>query len=339
MQQRPTTLRAIAQQLGVHVSTVSRVLNGPADGAERAASKETVERIRLLAQGLGYLPNHHATSLKTRRSQELAILVPQLSDIVLASIYAGVDEAASAAGYTSFVANTLDIPERQRTLAERALARNVDGLILCDTHCGLERGFIDELAERQVPFVLLNRIKGDHCSVSSDDAGGARLAARHLLDLGHRRLAVMTGLRHSSNNRARADHFVACCREYGVIIDPSHCVAGSVDVDDGYRIGNYLLDQPVPPTAVFAVNDMLAVGMMSAMRERGLEPGRDIALVGYNDIPLAAHLSTPLTSISSSMELQGAKAVEMLLRLIRGEAVESYVFPALMTVRASSRGF
>jgi len=334
MNKRPATLRGIAQQLNVHVSTVSRVLNGTLDHAGRAASKDTIERIRALAASLDYQPNTHARTLKTRHSHEIAILVPRLSDIVLATVYEGIDEAASARRYTSFVANTLDRPERQRELAERALARNVEGLIISDVHCTPEPGFLEELAERRVPFVLVSRRRAPHCSVTSDDEMGGRLAAEHLFAQGHTRVAVIAGEPHSSNARERTASFVEYYHQRGIVIEPERIIPGHFDTTTGFTIGEQLLAHPQPPTAIFAVNDFLAIGLFGALRNRGMEAGRDIAVVGYNDTPLAAHLQ--LTSISTSMHAQGVRAVETLLRLIAGETVQSHRFPATLVVRASS---
>jgi len=334
MNKRPATLRGIAQQLNVHVSTVSRVLNGTLDHAGRAASKDTIERIRALAASLDYQPNTHARTLKTRHSHEIAILVPRLSDIVLATVYEGIDEAASTRRYTSFVANTLDRPERQRELAERALARNVEGLIISDVHCTPEPGFLEELAERRVPFVLVSRRRAPHCSVTSDDEMGGRLAAEHLFAQGHTRVAVIAGEPHSSNARERTASFVEYYHQRGIVIEPERIIPGHFDTTTGFTIGEQLLAHPQPPTAIFAVNDFLAIGLFGALRNRGMEAGRDIAVVGYNDTPLAAHLQ--LTSISTSMHAQGVRAVETLLRLIAGEAVQSHRFPATLVVRASS---
>lgn len=334
MNKRPATLRGIAQQLNIHVSTVSRVLNGTLDHAGRAASKDTIERIRTLAASLDYQPNTHARTLKTRHSREIGVLVPRLSDIVLATIYEGIDEAASAMRYTSFVANTLDRPERQRERAERALGRNVEGLIISDVHCTSEPGFLEELEERRVPFVLVSRRRGQHCSITSDDEMGGRLAAEHLFAQGHTRVAVIAGEPHSSNARERTASFIGYYREQGIEIAAERIIPGHFDTQTGFSTGELLLAHPQPPTAIFAVNDFLAIGLFGALRNRGLVAGLDIAVVGYNDTPLATHLQ--LTSISTSMHAQGVRAVETLLKRIAGEPVLSHRFPAVLNVRASS---
>lgn len=334
MNRRPATLRGIAQQLNIHVSTVSRVLNGTLDHAGRAASKDTIERIRNLAASLDYQPNTHARTLKTRDSREIGVLVPRLSDIVLATIYEGIDEAASAMGYTSFVANTLDLPERQRERAERALARNVAGLIISDVHATSEPGFLEELEARQVPFVLVSRRRGDHYSVTSDDEMGGRLVAEHLFAQGHTRVAVIAGEAHSSNARERTASFLQFYREQGIDISAERVITGRFDTLTGFDSGEILLAHAEPPTAIFAVNDFLAIGLFGALRKRGLVVGHDIAVVGYNDTPLAEHLQ--LTSIATSMHAQGVRAVETLLRRIAGEPAQSHRFPARLNVRASS---
>jgi len=335
MTKRPATLRGIAQQLNVHVSTVSRVLNGHIEHAGLAASKDTIERIRALATSLDYRPNSHATILKTRHSREIAILVPRLSDIVLATIYEGIDAAASAHRYTSFVANTQDSPQRQRELVERALARNVEGLIISDVHSTPEPGYLEELEARGIPLVLVSRRRGQHCSVTSNDGMGGRQAAEHLFAMGHRQVAVIGGVAHSSNALERTAGFVDYYREQGFEIGQERIIYGQFDTEAGFTIGGRLLDHPQRPTAIFAVNDFLAIGLFGAMRNRGLVVGKDIAVVGYNDTPLAAHLQ--LTSVSTCMHEQGVRAVETLLSKIAGEPVESYRFDTVLTVRGSSR--
>ncbi|WZB61199.1 LacI family DNA-binding transcriptional regulator [Achromobacter xylosoxidans] len=172
---RPVTLQSLARQLGLNVSTVSRVLNGSEDDARGAAAPGTVERIRALAVELRYQANPHAASLKTRRSRSIGVLVPRLSDMVLATIYEGVDEAAAEHGYLTFVSNTQDQPDKQRKLIDMALARRVDGLILGDAHSGPDASpnpLLAELAARGVPFVLVSRHADAHCAVTCDDIEG-----------------------------------------------------------------------------------------------------------------------------------------------------------------------
>ena len=182
----PATLKSIAADLGVHVSTVSRVLNGDPEQVKRAASSDLAARIRALASERDYRPNVQATSLQAGHSRELAVLMPRLSDLVMAMIYEGIDEAANAAGYVAFVCNTLDNVDNQRERADRALLRRVAGMIVGDSHIDDPQPLAARLAQRLMPYVLVSRRLANHPSVTCDDIEGGRLAAEHLYERGHR---------------------------------------------------------------------------------------------------------------------------------------------------------
>ena len=332
----PVTLRFLAQELQVHVSTVSRVLNGSEDDARAAAAPETVERIRELAQRLNYRPNLHAIGLRTQKTRTIGVLVPRLSDLVLATIYEGIDEAATDAGYLTFVSNTSDDPDRQRQLGELALHRRVEGLILADARSD-ETHFIDALKKRGVPMVLVSRHLGKkHCSVVCDDVKGGRLAAEHLLVQGHRDIAVLAGEPYASSGADRTAGFLAYCREQGLDIPANRVLHGPFDTHAGRIAGETLVQSRKRPTAIFATNDFLAVGAMGAIRDRGLISGQDIAIVGYNDTPLAAELPIGLTSVRSPMHAMGYRAMELLLQRINGGHPASEKLPPTLIARASS---
>ncbi|MDT4802058.1 HTH-type transcriptional repressor PurR [compost metagenome] len=333
---KPITLRALSQQLGVHVSTVSRVLNGSQDDAALAASPETVQRIRKLAAELNYRPNPHATSLKTQRSQVVGVLVPRLSDLVLATIYEGIDEAAAQNRIFTFVSNTQDSPAIQRELGEMALARRVDGLIIGDAHTTSGNEFLHDIAERGVPFVLVSRRAGDYCSVTCDDYRGGQLAAEHFISQGHTQLAVVAGEPFASTGIDRTAGFVDYCRSASIKISADWIVPSHFDTAAGHEAGLKLLSQPTRPTAVFAVNDFIAIGLMGAARALGLIPGRDIAIIGFNDTPLAAQLPIPLSSIRSPMREMGYRAMELLLQKINGRTVSSVRLEPTLFARDSS---
>lgn len=337
---RPVTLQSLARQLGLNVSTVSRVLNGSEDDARGAAAPDTVKRIRALAAELHYQTNPHAASLKTRRSRTIGVLVPRLSDMVLATIYEGIDEAAAEHGYLTFVSNTQDVPDKQRKLIDMAVARRVDGLILGDAHSGPDDAppnpMLADLAARDVPFVLVSRHAGSHCAVTCDDIEGGRLAAEHLLAMGHRRIAVMMGEPFASTGRDRSNGFLDYCSRHGVEVPAHWRIASPFDTDAGRALGARLLDTADRPTAIFAVNDFLAVGVMGAARDHGLEAGRDVAIVGYNDTPLAGALPIGLTTIHSPMHQMGRLGLELLLQKLAGGQPPSQRLAPWLVVRDSS---
>ncbi|MGW3767713.1 LacI family DNA-binding transcriptional regulator [Actinomadura verrucosospora] len=332
--QRPATLRTVAQAAGVDVSTVSRVLNGSPEDAQRAASRETAEEIRRWAARLDYRPNPHATSLRTQRSNLVGVLVPRLSDLVLATIYEGIEDAAARHGLTTFVMNSHDRPEQQRARTELALSRHVDGLVFGDTHT--DAAFLDEIAARRVPFVLVSRHAGGHPSVTCDDRLGGRLVADHLLALGHRRVGVIAGEPFASTGADRTAGFVDRYREAGHPVPGSHIVHSGFDAAGGRAAAERLLRHAPRPTALFAVNDFAAIGALGVLRDQGLRPGEDVAVAGYNDTPLAAELPIPLTSVRSPMHEMGERALDLLVDLLAGRTPPSERLPPDLIVRAST---
>jgi LacI family transcriptional regulator len=330
----PVTLRVLAERLGLHVSTVSRVLHAKPDESNRAASSATVQRVRQLADELGYRPNPHAASLRTQRSNLIGVLVPRLSDIVLATIYEGIEEAAAKHGLSTFVTNTRDVPDVQRDRTEMAIGRRVDGLIFGDAHIDAE--FLAEIAQRGVPFVLVSRRAGDYPSVTCDDYLGGRLAAEHLLELGHSDVAVVAGEPYASTGIDRTAGFVDAYADAGIRIPSRRIVHSRFDARGGHEAADVLLADGTPPSAIFTVNDFGAIGVIGALRDHGLHVGTDIAVVGFNDTPLAAELPVPLTTVRSPMHEMGRRGVEMLWRLLLGTTPEPERLQPELVVRTSS---
>ena len=335
-QSRPATLKSMATALGVHVSTVSRVLNGDPAGVERAASAEVVARIRALAKELDYRPNTQASNLKLRKSQEICVLMPRLTDLVMATIYDSIDSTAEQAGYLTFVSNTDDQQPRQMARAEHALRRSVAGLIVGDSHVGDNQPLLDLLSRKHIPYVLVSRQIAGHVAACSDDELGGWLAAEHLYGLGFRDVAILAGERYASTGADRTRGFTRYYREQGITLRPEWTLNGPFDSLTGHKQGEYLLGLTPRPQAFFAVNDFLAIGLMGAARDKGLMPGKDIAVVGFNDIALANELIVPLTSVRLPPAQMGQNTEKILLKRTNGEASESIILTPQLQVRASS---
>ncbi|MBW8087281.1 LacI family DNA-binding transcriptional regulator [Streptomyces hygroscopicus subsp. hygroscopicus] len=328
---RPATLRTIAESAGVDVSTVSRVLNGSPAEVARAASRETADAIRDWAARLDYRPNPHAKSLRTARSNLIGVLVPRLSDLTLATIYEGIEDAAARHGLATFVMNSYDRPAEQRARVELALSRRVDGLILGDAH--EDARLADEMAARKVPFVLVSRRAGGHPSATCDDYRGGGLVAEHFLRLGHSRVAVIAGEPFASTGLDRTAGFVDLYRKAGIEVPAVH---SAFDTTGGHKAAEELLRRRPHPTAIFAVNDFAAIGALGAVRDAGLRPGEDVAVAGFNDTPLAAELPLPLTSVRSPMREMGTRALELLVSILGGQQPVSERLDPELIVRAST---
>ena len=330
---RPVTIAVLAEQAGVHPSTVSRAL----DPKGRGVGSETADRIRRLAAELGYQRDPAAAALRTRRSSVFGVLVPRLTDWVLARIYEGLDAEASRRGYNTFVANTTDDRALRRERLEELLNRRVDGIVLGDARLDGD-DLVEVLRRRHVPYVLVSRRLRGHPSVTTDDLAGGRLAAEHLLSLGHTRVGVIAGEPYASTGSERTQGFVRCYEDAGHPVPSHRVITSTFDTAGGRRAGAELLEREPSLTAVFAVNDVTAIGAIGALRERGLMVGADVAVVGYNDIPVAGAMPVPLTTVRTPMFEMGVEAMDMLLKLVGGQPVRSKRLPPELVARASTLG-
>lgn len=326
------TLKALAEQAGVHPSTVSRVLNDR-DGTRVA--DETAARIRRLADELGYEPDRLARSLRLRRTMAIGVVVPRLTDVVLATMVEAASERANVDGYQTVTVSTRDEDGREEAVVDVLLSRQVDGLILgtASTHDDLPR----QLADRGLPFVLLNRRNRDFPVIAGDDREGGRVATAHLLERGHERVAIVAGPPNVSTAALRLEGYRQAHRDAGLVVDESLVVPSDFSMSAGEAGARHLLDLPSAPTAIFAVNDFAAIGCMASLRAKGLTAPEDVAIVGYNDIPIAAKLPVPLSSVALPLRDMGRAAVEALLgQLMRGEGPSSATFSPELRVRKSS---
>jgi LacI family transcriptional regulator len=327
---RPT-MRSIADMAGVNVSTVSRVLRQrPADSDSEAA-----QQIRRLADELGYRPDIWAASLRSRRTHALGVVVTRLTDVVMAAVYEAIEQHAQARGYLTIAGSSRDDPQQQRRRIEHYLDRRLDGLLIGDAH--LHAPFLDELADRGVPFVLFNRSSGQHPSVTWDDKVGGAIVARHFLDLGHERIAIVNGPTYASSGVLRAQGFLDALAKEGVVLPSDLIINAGFDAAAGRKAAKQLLARRPRPTAIFAVNDYSAIGVMGVIRDAGLEVGRDVAVVGYNDITIADDLLVPLSSVRVPIDVMGRTAIEMIIARMDGEPVASRHLTPYLVVRGSSR--
>jgi LacI family transcriptional regulator len=333
---RPLTQRMIAQQVGVSVTTVSRVLADRDNDPGRWAAPATVTAILDAADSGGYRRNPHAASLRTARSDQIGVLVPRLQDFVLATIYEGIDELATERGISTFVTNTFDDRALQQTRTQQMLDRRVDGLIFGDAH--LDDPFLDDLAGQGVRFVLTSRHAGDHLAVTCDDLAGGRMVAEHLVAQGRRDVAVLAGLPFASTARERTQGLVDGLREAGIEVPEHRIVYNGFDAPAGRAAAEQIFASGPYPDAVFATNDFAAIGAMGVLREHGLSIPDDVALVGYNDTPLAGSIAVPLTTVRSPMHEMGRQAMGTLLDLLGGGDPESARLTPELIVRESTAG-
>lgn len=300
------TVHSVATAAGVSKSTVSRIL----DERLPRSDSETAERVRKIAAELGYVKDVSAASLRRGSTMTIGVIVPRLTDTVMAMLYEAIVKACARTGRFAIVATTEDKPQADRLAAESLLNRGVDGLILSTARD--DDSFPDELTERGVPYVLA--LRTDHHSLSAvgDDRLGGYLATRHLLDLGHARIGLIAGPGYASSATGRVDGYRQALEEASIEIDPDLIIPSTFSIQSGAEAVAKLMALGNRPSAIFAVNDNTAIGALSALNKMGFSVPDDVSLVGYNDIPIVSHLSTPLTTLRVPFDQIAANALDLL---------------------------
>jgi LacI family transcriptional regulator len=315
--------------------TVSRVINGSA-----RVRPETRQRVEEAIAALGSGPNPLARGLTRPRTGTLGLLVPDLGDPFFTLILRGAEHVAQRAGYRVILCNTDGDVEREDAYLEDMVAHRVEGLFIAPVS-DRSRSSLRRLAQYQVPFVLVDRsIPGIESDlVQGDSLGGARLLVEHLLSLGHRRIAHITESQAVSTARDRLQGYADALAGAGIPYDPELVVEGAAaNAEGGYQAARRLFSRGPRPSAIFAVNNLAAVGAVRAVREQGWDIPGDAALVCFDDIELAAQLQPFLTVMAQPAETFGTLAAQLLLDRIAGRATERrrrVVLPADLIVRAS----
>ena len=331
----PVTLKELAARARVHPSTISRVANH--DPGLRIAAG-TRQRIETLLRETDYRPNGVARGLKLRQTLVLAVVIPDITNPFFAGLFRGVEDGVLPRGYNVLLCNSDGSPERQRSHLQSMRDRRVDGVILASSL--LKDPTVLWLRHQHIPYVLVNRFSddGQDAFVGSDDLVGGRVATEHLVQLGHRRIAHLAGKATISTGLMRRRGYLAALAASGLTADPRLVVESGYTEEGGARAAERLLALEDRPTALFAVTDMAAVGALGAARQMGLRVPEDVAIVGYNDIPLATRMVPALTTVHVPIHDFGTAAARLLLDQIEiGEpSRRRVIFNPELIVRGST---
>jgi len=306
-----TTIKDVAELAGVHPSTVSRVIND-----DSRISEKTREKVFLIIKKLGYTPNAIARGLKTKRTHTLGMLIPDITNPFFAEIARGVEDAANKNDFNIILCNTDDRLKKERTYLEILRGKRVDGLILGTAH--IKDKSILELEKNNFPYILVSRnIEGldKNCVIVDDEAGGI-MAAEYLIKLGHRRIAHITGPLKTRSALNRLKGYKLTLKKHEIEYEDELVGEGDFRIKGGYQVMKRFLKLAEPPTAIFAANDLLALGAMQAIQKKNFHIPEDFSVIGFNDIELASFVYPALTTIRQPMLEMGALAVKMLLRII-----------------------
>ena len=335
-----TTMKRIAAELGVSVTTISKVLNDQPD-----IGSETRARVLQHVERLGYRPNAVARSLSLKRTHTLGVVIPDLMHSFFVEIVAGIEPVMSARGYGLLLCSSGENPAKERSELEMLRARQVDGIVLASAHASGNTDLLKAVARRGCALVLIDR--DDHPSVPchrviTDDEAVGHLATDHLIRTGRRAIAHIGGppVLHA---RRRETGYIAALRDHGITPHAEWIVRAGFMEADGYRAMKELLalDPGQRIDAVFAANDPAAIGAMKAVWEAGLSVPGDIAIVGAGDVAYGDLLRVPLTTVSWSKEEQGRRAAELRLDQIGANPdgpFQRVVLPPRLVIRGSSVG-
>jgi LacI family repressor for deo operon, udp, cdd, tsx, nupC, and nupG len=330
------SIKDIARAADVSHSTVSRALSDSS-----LVSTETKARVQRLAREMGYSPDAQARSLVMGRTQTVGLVVTTITDPFIAEIVQAVENTALAHGYTVILASSQTEPDREIAAVEMLRSKRVDGVIVTSSRVGaLYQDHLDRLG---VPVVLLNSHNmqsGPYTfSITVNNRHGACLATQHLIQLGHRRIAYITGLADHSDDAERLAGYRQALAEASIAFDPLLVVPGSGRADGGGRALPKLMALDMSPSAVFCYNDMTAIGLLRAAREAGLSIPGDLAIVGFDDIPFASYVHPSLTTVAQPKPEMGRQAMAMVLSLLEGNEsakVSNVVVAGQLIVRESS---
>ena len=308
------TIREISEAAGVSVATVSRALNN----SDHPINPETKQRILDLAQQLGYYPNHVARSLRTDRSPIIGIICDDITSVFTTAIVRGIQDRLKADDYFCIVINTdWDPASEQRAIRDLA-GHSIEGIIFAET---THQSANVELNIEDKKHVFVHRLFpiGYPNSVIPDEMYGSRLAVSHLIRLGHRRIGHIAGSKEYFSAEERLQGYRQELAAAGIPYDPTLVEPGGFDVEPGYAAAQKLLDLPEPPTAIFAANDLIALGTIYAAQDKGLRVPEDLAIVGYDDKEIASLSRPKLTTVTLPCFEMGQASAEHLLALIRNE--------------------
>ena len=339
MSDRPT-LADVAQLAGVHMGTASRALN--AATADRVQAK-TARRIQAAARQLGYAPNTFAQSLRRQESRSIGVLIPDLTNPFFPPIVRGVEDALSEYGFTGLIASTDNDHGRERTLFDSLVGRHMDAFIIGTAM--RQHPLLTEAHQAGIKGVLVQRTTDQplYSSVSGDDDSGVAQAIAHLVHLGHRQIGHVAGPTTISVGYRRARAFREAARDLGLPAQAATVtVSDSLSIEGGMAATTELLRSAPDVTAIFAGNDLMAVGVLRVLRARGIACPQQISVVGFNDIVLAGDLAPGLTTIHVPLVDVGREAALLLLSELRlGDADSTrsrrqILLPVELVVRQST---
>jgi LacI family transcriptional regulator len=326
------TIRDVAREAGVSIATVSRVFNNSS-----LVSEDTAKRVRQAAAQFDYWPNSAAQSLTTNRSNTLGVLLPDLFGEFYSEVIRGIDSLARRESYQIMLSSS-HADNEEILMAARSMLGHIDGLLMMAPD-DASADTVNRI-RRRIPLVLLNPAtdSAQNCSISIDNFSGAREAVNHLLNLGHRRIAMVAGPPGNGDANERLRGFTQALSDAGQDPEEAIVVQGDFREPSGFSAGIELMKCVPRPSAVFVANDSMAVGLLAALEGLGVDVPGDLAVVGFDDVDIAGYLRPPLTTVHIDAFALGQRAAQMMVNEIQSpeKGTNHHIkLPAVLKIRRS----
>lgn len=327
------TMVDVARQSRVSIATVSRVLND----SPHKVNRRTRERVLRAIKVLDYRPNALAKGLLIKKTMTIGVIIPDISNPYYAEIVRGIQDLADPHGYAVMLQNTDRREDRIIKYIYLLREKAVDGVIFSGGILHAEK-VLDALKELRERVVVIGRHRADFPAVMIDNVDGAAQATRHLIECGHRRIGFINGPGKSTTAKDRFQGYKNALAHHGLRFHPDLVKKGDFTFPSGYRLAGEFLAQRRQPTAIFAANDQMAFGAIKAAREHGLSIPRELAVAGFDNVPLSSFFIPPLTTMEVPMYDLGVAAMQLLVDLMSGKTSEKLkLFSTRLVVRESTR--
>jgi LacI family transcriptional regulator len=315
--------------------TVSKALRDKPD-----LSPATKARIRALADKMGYVPDLSASGLRNRTSRLFGLIIPATTDPIFARVQLAIEQNAQELGYDLLFAQSLGKPEREEAALRRMLARRVDGIFISPVYrLSQSSALFEEIQRRNLPTIILGH-SAPFCSafpsVETDDTAASAAATRHLIELGHTRIAFFAGPMVSPAAMERLEGYRRALREAGLPVDDRLTFNAGSTVEDGASAALQFIQENPGATAIQAVSDLVAIGAANALLNQGVRIPQDLSVVGYGNILTSEYFRVPLTTVRQPKLRLGTVAVELMMAQLRHETVRSRRLAAELVVRSST---
>ncbi len=328
-------LKDIAQCAGVSVMTVSKALRDEPD-----ISAATKARIKALAGQMSYVPDSVAQGLRNKKTKLFGLVISSVTNPMFARLILALEEQCFELGYELIIAHTRNVPEREELQIRRLLSRRVDGLFISPVYrLAPSAPIYEELKQRGTPVVILGHLAAfcsQFANVETDDIRGSFNATKHLLELGHRRIAYLAGPVASPFAQERYEGHRRALREFKLEPDDKLVFNSGTTIEEGQKAVLQMLNEDSKATAIHAFNDLVAIGAANTLMDQGMKIPQQFSVVGFGNILAAEYFRVPLTTVRQPKARLGVAAMQSMISILRGEKPEQKRLPAEIVVRKST---